>query len=68
MQVPALVVAQLIAQYGLPLAAQIVQWVHEGKTVSPEDFALLETIGKYRSADALKAAGISIVDGKVVVS
>ena len=35
-------------------------------TVTPEDFATLVALSQYRSTDALTAAGIQIVDGKVV--
>lgn len=64
---PIATVVALLAQYGLPLTQQIFEWVKAGKTdVTPADFALLVTLGQYRSADALTAAGIKIVDGKVV--
>lgn len=64
---PPLIIAQLLAQYGLPLVQQIFVWVKEGKTtVTPEDFEVLAALSRYRSADALAAAGIKIVDGKVV--
>lgn len=62
-----LIIAQLLVQFGLPLTQQVYTWVHENKTtVTPEDFAALVTLSQYRSADALAAAGIKIVDGKVV--
>jgi hypothetical protein len=62
-----LLVAQLLIQFGLPLTQQIMTWVQSGKTaVTPEDFQALVTLSQYRSADALAAAGIKIVDGKVV--
>lgn len=61
------VVAQLLAQFGLPLTQQIFQWVQAGKTaVTADDWALLVTLSQYRSSDSLAAAGIKIVDGKVV--
>ena len=64
---PIAVVAQLLAQFGLPLAQQIFAWVQAGKTtVTAEDFATLVTLSQYRSADSLAAAGIKIVDGKAV--
>lgn len=63
----AAIIAQLLAQYGLPLTQQIYLWVKENKTVvTPEDWALLETLAKYRSRDALAAAGIKIENGVVV--
>jgi hypothetical protein len=62
-----LVIAQLIAGYGLPLAQQIFTWVNSGKTtVTQADFDALVALSKYRSSDALAAAGISIVNGVVV--
>ncbi len=61
------VIAQLLAQFGIPLTQQIYTWIHEGKTVVTDaDWALLTTLSQYRSADSLAAAGIKIVDGKVV--
>lgn len=64
---PLSTIIQLLVQFGLPLTQQIMQWHAAGKTdVSAEDFALLVTLGQYRSLDALAAAGIKIVDGKVV--
>lgn len=63
----AAVVAQLLAQFGLPLTQQIYIWVKEGKTeVTEADWAVLTALSQYRSADALAAAGIKIVDGQVV--
>jgi len=60
-------IAQLLAQFGLPLTQQIYVWVKEGKTVvTPEDWATLVTLSQYRSADSLAAAGIKIEDNKVV--
>lgn len=63
---PAILIAQLLVQFGLPLTQQIFAWVQDGKTVTPEMFTLLVTLGRYRSDDALTAAGIKIVDGEVV--
>lgn len=64
-----LLIAQLLLQYGLPLTQQIMTWVQSGKTtVTPEDFQVLVTLSQYRSADSLAAAGIKIVDGKVVAA
>lgn len=64
---PVAIVVQLLTQFGLPLAQQVFAWVQAGKTtVTPEDFAVLVTLSQYRSSDALTAAGIKIVDGKVV--
>ncbi len=65
----AAVIAQLLAQYGLPLTQQIYVWVKENKTVvTPEDWALLEQLAKYRSNDALTAAGNKIEDGTTPMS
>lgn len=62
---PALI-AQLLAQFGIPLTQQIYVWIKEGKTaVTDDDWAILQALATYRSADALAAAGINIVDGKV---
>jgi len=62
-----LVIAQLIAGYGLPLAQSIYAMVQSGKTtVTPEDFAGLVRLAQYRSTDSLAAAGIKInPDGTV---
>lgn len=60
---------ELIAKVGLPLALQVRQWYVEGRqqtTVTDADIAVLVALEKYRSSDSLAAAGISIVDGKVV--
>ncbi len=58
---------KLLAEFGIPLTQQIIAWTHEGKTsMTPEDMAILAKLGQYRSSDALAAAGIAIVDGKVV--
>lgn len=60
-------IASLLVQFGLPLTQQIYTWIKDGKqTVTTEDWALLITLSQYRSADSLAAAGIRIVDGKVV--
>ncbi len=62
-----LLIAQLVAQYGLPLAQQLFTMYQAGnKPVSPDDFEALIKLGQYRSADSLTAAGLKIVDGKVV--
>jgi hypothetical protein len=64
---PLATVITLLAQYGLPLTQQIFTWVNSGKTtVTSEDWEQLVKLGQYRSTDALTAAGIKIVDGKVV--
>jgi hypothetical protein len=61
------IIAQLLAQFGLPLTQQIYTWVKENKTeVTDADWATLTALANYRSADALKATGIQIVEGKVV--
>jgi hypothetical protein len=63
----ALVAAQLIAQYGLPLAQQLFTMYQNGnKPLTQADWDTLATLSQYRSADSLAAAGIKIVDGKVV--
>lgn len=61
------IIAQLLAEFGIPLTQQIYTWIQAGKTtVTPDDWAGLVTLSQYRSTDSLAAAGISIVDGKVV--
>lgn len=63
----AAVIAQLLAQFGLPLTQYIYGLFQSGnKPVSPEDFAALMQLSQYRSTDSLTAAGIKIVDGKVM--
>lgn len=62
----ALVIAKLIAQYGIPLAAQLWTWYKTGQTIGEAEWQVIEALSQYRSADALKAAGITIADGKVV--
>lgn len=63
----ALLVAQLVAQYGLPLAQQLFTMYQNGnQPVTQADFDALTKLSQYRSSDALAAAGINIVDGKVV--
>jgi hypothetical protein len=62
-----LLIAQIVAQYGLPLAQQLFTMYQKGNApVSEADFALLTTLSQYRSSDSLAAAGIAIVDGQVV--
>lgn len=64
---PLSTVIALLAQYGLPLTQQIFTWVNAGKTtVTSEDWDQLVKLGQYRSNDALAAAGIKVVEGKVV--
>lgn len=64
---PIATIITLLAQYGLPVVQQIVTWYESGKTtVSSADLATLATLSQYTSAASLTAAGISIVDGKVV--
>lgn len=62
-----LVIAQLIASYGLPLAQQLWTWYQTpNKVITQVDWDLLTTLSQYRSSDSLKAAGIQVVDDKVV--
>lgn len=65
---PIAVLVPLLAQYGLPLVQQIVAWIEQPSktTITSADLAVLATLANYRSADALKAAGIQIVNGQVV--
>jgi hypothetical protein len=64
---PALI-ANLLANFGLPLVQQLYALYKSGPNteVTPEQFDALMTLANYRSADALAAAGIRIVDGAVV--
>lgn len=64
---PPLVIAQLLVQYGIPLTQQILA-MHSSnqQVVTPEDFAALIVLAQYRSADSLAAAGLKVVDGRVV--
>ncbi len=62
----ALLYAQLLVQYGIPLANQFITWIEAGKTITSADSDTINALSKYRSADALAAAGIKIVDGAVV--
>lgn len=59
---------QLIAEVGLPAALQLRQWYLERghSEITDADLAALGKLNAYRSTDALTAAGIQIVDGKVV--
>lgn len=62
------VIANLIAEFGLPLVAQLFTLFKKDPNaeVTPEQFEALFTLAQYRSEDALAAAGIKIVDGVVV--
>lgn len=63
----ALLIAQIIGQYGLPLAQQLFDMYQRGNApVTQADFDLLIKLGQYRSADSLAAAGLKIVDGRAV--
>ena len=64
---PALI-ATLLAEFGLPLVQQLATLYRAGKNteVTPEQFDVLMTLAAYRSSDALTAAGIKIIDGRVV--
>lgn len=62
-----LLIAQLIAQYGLPLAQQLFALHASGKqVVTQEDFDQLVKLASYSSTESLAAAGLKIEDGKVV--
>lgn len=63
---PATILIPIIAQYGLPFAQQMYTLWTSKADVTPEMWAQLVTLSQYRSADSLAAAGIKIVDGKVV--
>lgn len=62
-----LLIIDLITKVGLPLASQLIGLYHAGnKEVTASDWAGLVKLGSYVSDDALAAAGIKVVDGKVV--
>lgn len=62
-----LLISQLIANVGLPLAQQLVALYHSGNApVGAEQWAELVKLGQYTSADSLAKAGVKIVDDKVV--
>jgi len=64
---PIATVIALIGQVGLPLAQQLIAMWESGKTtVSAADLQVLIDYGKNTSQASLAAAGIKIVDGKVV--
>lgn len=64
---PVATVIELLLKFGLPLTQQIVVWAKEGKTaVTPEDMALLASLSAYSSTASLAAAGLELVDGKVI--
>jgi hypothetical protein len=62
------IIAQLLAEFGLPLVQQLAVLYRTGKDteVSQAQFDALMVLASYRSTDALAAAGIKIVDGVVV--
>lgn len=62
-----LLIAELVTKVGLPLAQQLIDLYHSGNApVTPEQWAALKMLGQYRSSDALSAAGIAVVDNKIV--
>lgn len=63
-----LLISQLIANVGLPLAQQLVALYHSGNApVGPEQWASLVKLGQYTSNDSLAKAGIKIdAKGNVV--
>lgn len=67
---PTVQVIALIAQYGpsvVGLLQQCTAWIESGKTeVTAADLEVLVKLANKTSTDYLIAAGIKIVDGKVV--
>lgn len=67
---PTVQVIALIAQYGpsvVGLLQQCISWIESGKTeVTAADLEVLAKLANKTSTDYLIAAGIKIVDGKVV--
>lgn len=52
------VLLPIIAQYGLPVAQQIVTWIESGKTdVTAADLQLLADLGKKKASEYLADAG-----------
>ena len=65
------IIASLLAQYGMPLVQYFVQLYQQGNNpLTPAQLAAVISdviqLSQYRSVDSLTAAGIKIVDGKVV--
>jgi hypothetical protein len=54
-----LLIAELIAKVGLPLAQQLIALYHSGNApITSDQWAALAALGQYRSSDALAAAGV----------
>jgi hypothetical protein len=61
-----LLIAQLIAQVGLPLAQQLIALYHAGnEPITADKWQSLAALSNYSSADSLQNAGIRITDGQV---
>ena len=65
------IIASLLAQYGLPMVQYFVGLYQQGSNpLTPEQLAQVIAnviqLSQYRSVDSLTAAGIKIVDGRVV--
>ncbi len=59
-----LLIAELVAKVGLPLAQQLIALYHSGNApVGPEQWAELVKLGSYSSADSLAKAGVVIENG-----
>ena len=57
---PPLLIAQLIAQVGYPLASELIALYHAGNApVSAEKWAALTKLGAYSSTEALAAATVA---------
>lgn len=66
-----LIIAQLLGQFGIPLTQYVISLFQQGNTVLTADqlaaiVADVNKLAQYRSSDSLAAAGIQIVNGKVV--
>lgn len=65
------IIAQLLTQFGLPVVQYFVGLAQQGNNpLTAEQLAAIVAditkLSQYRSTDSLTAAGIKIVDGKVV--
>ena len=71
MQFTPALIAGLLEQFGLPMVQYFVGLYKAGNNPLTADqltalLADITTLSRYRSTDSLAAAGIQIVDGKVV--
>lgn len=61
------IIAQLVAQLGLPLVQEIVTLFHPKSTpITDAQWNEVAALGSYTSTDSLAALGYKIEDGKLV--